>query len=146
MLIEQMKEHPEEFRGYGGKFANLLDTARDAMQGTLRNISVSRRDATAILAAAETHLYEVWLAEDVLTRMMQPKQELEKYAQNTITGRNPGKSVLGTMTGANIANNTWGPSYEQHLLMEKERYEMEKFKRREYEHVLRNTKPYWKFV
>jgi hypothetical protein len=73
MLIDQMKEHPEAFRGYGGKFANLLDAARDAIQGTLRNTWMSQRDATAILAAAETHLYEVWLAEDVLTAIMNPK-------------------------------------------------------------------------
>jgi hypothetical protein len=119
-----------------------LELAQEVQRGATRNMS--KRDAAAIVDAAQTHLFEVWLAEDVLTKMMQPKQELEKYAQNTITGRNPGKSVLGTMTGANIANNTWGPSYEQHLLMEKERYEREEFKRREYERTMR--KPFGKFV
>ena len=142
MLIDQMKEHPEEFRGYGGKFASTLELAQEVQRGATRNMS--KRDAAAIVDAAQTHLFEVWLAEDVLTKMMQPKQELEKYAQNTITGRNPGKSVLGTMTGATIANNTWDPRYEQHLLMEKERYKVEEFKRREYERTMR--KPFGKFV
>ena len=154
MLIDQMKEHPEEFRGYAGKFTNLLDMARDAVQGTLRNIQVSKRDAEAILAAAETHLYEVWLAEDVLTRIMQPREE-EQSMKATFAHRAVGKSVLGQMTGANIAsntivNNTWGPSYEDHM-REMERYKMEAakqedFKRRELEHALRNTKPFKGFI
>ena len=154
MLIDQMKEHPEEFRGYAGKFTAMLDKAREAIQGLHRNVWMSKRDAEAILAAAETHLYEVWLAEDVLTAIMLPREE-EQSMKATFAHRAVGKSVLGQMTGANItsntiANNTWGPSYEDHM-REMERYKMEAakqedFKRRELEHALRNTKPFGKFL
>jgi hypothetical protein len=151
MLIDQMKEHPEEFRGYAGKFTNLLESARDALQGTLRNIRMSTRDAEAILAAAETHLYEVWLAEDVLTQIMNPKEEAGEKMYAT-----PVKAGLGALKGANISNsiyspsNTWGPSYEDHM-REMERYKMEAakqedFKRRELEHALRTAKPFTGFI
>jgi hypothetical protein len=49
-----MKEHPEEFRGYGGKFTDTLGLVEAVQRGESRRISM--RDATAILAAAETHL------------------------------------------------------------------------------------------
>ena len=105
MLIDQMKEHPEEFREYAGKFASLLDTANNALQGTLRNICMSKRDAAAILTAAETHLYEVWLAEDVLTRMMTPKQEEKSYLVGG-GGVRLGALAPGSVITANTASNT----------------------------------------
>jgi hypothetical protein len=154
MLIDQMKEHPEEFRGYGGKFTAMLQMAHEALQGPHRNVRMSMRDAEAITAAAETHLYEVWLAEDVLTRITLPK-ESEEPMKATFAHRAVGKSVLGQMTGANIASNmissnTWGPSYEDHM-REMERYKMEMakqedFKRREYERALRSPKPFTGFI
>jgi hypothetical protein len=154
MLIDQMKEHPEEFRGFAGKFTSMLDTAREAMQGPHRNVKISQRDARAVIAAAETHLYEVWLAEDVLTAIMNPKEE-EQSMKATFAHRAVGKSVLGTLTGANIASNTisnttWGPSYEDHM-REMERYKMEmakqeEFKRRELEHAMRSTKSFKGFI
>jgi hypothetical protein len=142
MLIDQMKQHPEEFRGFAGKFAGTLELAQEVQRGATRNMS--KRDAAAIVEAAQTYLFEVWLAEDVLTKMMQPEQKLEKYAQGT-TGRSPGKSVLGTMTGANIANNTWGPSYEEHL-QERYKMEIEKQWRQVNDRTLRNTKPFKSFI
>jgi hypothetical protein len=162
MLIDQMKQHPEEFRGYAGKFTNLLDMARDAVQGTLRNIQMSKRDAEAILAAAETHLYEVWLAEDVLTRIMNPKEE-EQPMKATFAHRAVGKSVLGQMTGANISNSIYSPSntvsntvsntstsqyIEQAYQMEQAKYrmELEKLRHQENEYALRNTKPFKPFI
>jgi len=165
MLIDQMKEHPEEFRGYAGKFTSMLDMAREANQGLQRNVKMSQRDAAAIMAAAETHLYEVWLAEDVLTQIMQPKEE-EQPMKATFAHRAVGKSVLGQMTGANIASSVYtgngssntvqhslgntaiGPSYEEYMRraqMEQERYKMEDFKRREEEYAMRNTKPFKDF-
>ena len=158
MLIDQMKEHPEEFRGYGAKFASLLDTAREALQNTLRNIWMSQRDAAAILAAAEEHLYEVWLAEDVLTRMMQPKPEVEESPYVTGTGRAVGTSVLGQMTGANISNSgyfvnntatattTRSPQYDQAYPLERARAELAAQQRQDYEFAMRNTKPFKNFT
>jgi hypothetical protein len=73
MLIEQMKEHPEDFRGYGAKFTSILDKARTATQGGVT--AMSKRDVIAIMDAAETHLYEVWLAEDVITQLMTPRAQ-----------------------------------------------------------------------
>jgi hypothetical protein len=158
MLIDQMKEHPEEFRGYAGKFTNLLDMARDAVQGTLRNIRMSTRDAEAILAAAETHLYEVWLAEDVLTMIMQPKPEPEKDVRYAT----PVKAGLGTLKGANISNSIYSPSntvsntsitstsqyIEQVYQMEQAKYkmELERLRHQENEHALRTAKPFTGFI
>lgn len=150
MLIDQMKANPEDFRGYGAKFANLLDTAHDARMGTLRNIWMSKRDATAILAAAEEHLYEVWLAEDVLTLMMAPKEEPEK-SWGATTGRSVNKLGIwqgvvppGSVATANTASNTITAQYDAAYQMEKERYrmELEKLRQQEHEHAMRNTKPY----
>jgi len=153
MLIDQMKEHPEEFRGYAGKFASLLDTASNALQGTLRNTCMSKRDAAAILTAAETHLYEVWLAEDVLTRIMQPKPEVETERAYTV-GR--GKSVLGQViqssgyatinNSANTASNTLTSHYDQTYQMEMAKYKAEIARQLQNEDALRNTKPFTKYL
>jgi hypothetical protein len=152
MLIDQMKEHPEEFRGYGGKFTAMLDIAREALQGPHRNVRMSMRDAEAITTAAETHLYEVWLAEDVLTMIMRPKQEDEPekvYAT-------PVKAGIGTLTGATIANsiytntasNSTAQYVEQVYRLEQEKYrlELERLRHQENEHALRNTKPFTGFI
>lgn len=136
MLIEQMKLHPEEFKGYAGKFTNLLDTAREASQGLHRNVKMSQRDSAAILAAAEEHLYEVWLAEDVLTNMMAPKPESEKdmvYAAPVKADRNNSVYI-------NEAYRMEQARYEM------ERRQMEDFKQREDEYAMRNTKPFGKFI
>lgn len=149
MLIEQMKEHPEEFRGYGGKFANLLDAARDAMPGTLRNVWMSKRDAAAILAAADEHLYEVWLAEDVLTRMMAPKPNdtAEMYVKSSskqLPGNITNSLFTNTTLASNTASNSITAQYEQahQRLLEQQR--MKALERQEREYALRSTTPYWK--
>jgi hypothetical protein len=159
MLIDQMKEHPEEFRGYAGKFTSMLDMAREAAQGLSRHVKMSTRDAEAILVAAETHLYEVWLAEDVLTSIMQPKPEVEKSPYVTGTGRAVGKSVLSQMAGQAMsnsvfANNNIGANtataqhIEQVYRMEQEKYRLELEQRRaqDYEYAQRNTKPFQSFL
>ena len=158
MLIDQMKQHPEEFRGFAGKFISILEMARETVQGLSRNVKMSQRDATAIMAAAETHLYEVWLAEDVLTNMMAPKPEPET-SWGTTTGRAVGKSVLGQLTGANISNtafvdnNTTSQYIDHAYWLEQERYKMELAKhamerqrQQENEYALRNTKPFKDFL
>jgi hypothetical protein len=153
MLIEQMKLHPEEFKGYAGKFTNLLDTAREASQGMHRNVRMSARDAAAILDAADEHLYEVWLAEDVLTMMMRPKEEPET-SWGTTTGRSVNK--LGIWQGAvppgsvvnvpnnmvNIGSSNISQYGEQEYQRELARYkmEMQKLRREEEEHAMRTTK------
>ena len=167
MLIDQMKEHPEEFKGFAGKFTHMLDTATEVVRGNHR--AMSKRDAIAILATAEEHLYEVWLAEEVLTKMMAPKPELEEDAQrayNVGLGRGRGKSVLqgGVLTAnpianiANIASNTASNTNIQQYVdqvyrMEKERYALameqrdrEALKRQENEHAMRSTKPFKGFL
>ena len=160
MLIDQMKEHPEEFKGYAGKFTSILDKARTATQGGVT--AMSKRDVIAIMDAAETHLYEVWLAEEVLTQIMKPKPEPEQEWFTT-QARGGGKSVFGQLQGGTISNaaaysnsigasNTATSQYieqvyriEQEkyaLKLERERYEQEEFKRREHEHAMRITKPF----
>ncbi len=162
MLIEQMKLHPEEFKGYAGKFTNLLDTAREASQGMHRNVRMSARDATAILNAADEHLYEVWLAEDVLTMMMRPKEEPEKnmvYATPVKGGLWQGAVPPGSVI--NIASNTMAnigasnisqyseQEYQRELVrykMEMQKIEMERQRKQEDEYALRNTKPFTGFI
>jgi hypothetical protein len=159
MLIEQMKLHPEEFKGYAGKFTHLLDTAREASQGMHRNVKMSQRDATAILDAADEHLYEVWLAEDVLTKMMAPKEEPEKnmvYATPVKAGLWQGAVPSAIYSNGNITSNTManiGSSntstsqyIEQAYRMEMEKHAMERQRQQENEHALRNTKPFTGFI
>jgi hypothetical protein len=148
MLIDQMKEHPEEFRGYAGKFTPMLDMAREANQGLQRNVKMSQRDAAAILAAAETHLYEVWLAEDVLTQIMQPKEAAEEPKYKV--GRTPARianTALNNLSGS-ISNTSTGQYIEQVYRMEQDKYrmELEKLRHQENEYALRNTKPFKPFI
>ena len=137
MLIDQMKAHPEEFRGFAGKFTSMLDMAREAMQGPHRNVKISQRDARAVIAAAETHLYEVWLAEDVLTAIMNPKEEAGANISNSIYS--PSNTVSNTSTSQYI---------EQVYQMEQAKYKMELEKQRQQdnEHAMRLTKPFTGFI
>jgi hypothetical protein len=159
MLIDQMKEHPEEFRGYGGTFTSMLDIAREALQGPHRNVRMSMRDAEAILAAAETHLYEVWLAEDVLTQIMQPKPEPERAVQYATPvkaglwqGAVPSAIYSGngsSNTTYNTISNTSTAQYvEEVYRMEKEKYrlELEKLRHQDSEHALRTAKPFKNYL
>jgi hypothetical protein len=149
MLIDQMKEHPEEFRGYAGKFASLLDSAREALQGGHRNVWMSQRDATAVLAAAEEHLFEVWLAEDVLSRIMQPMEEAVAEKVYTV-GRGIGKSGYNTAsnTASTPINTSTAQYVEQAYQMEKEKYrmELEKQRQQDNEFAMRLTKPFKDFL
>lgn len=94
MLIERMQTHPQEFKyGSNTKFGRVLVTAREVMRGEPRDMS--KRDAEALVKAAEAYLFEAWLAEDVITQLMTPE-----HKQVNVTPRPPGKSVL-TAQGLN---------------------------------------------
>jgi len=145
MLIDQMKEHPEEFRGYAGKFTSMLDMAREANQGLQRNVKMSQRDAAAILAAAETHLYEVWLAEDVLTTIMRPKVKEELiYPQASNGVLRQGAISNSTLYNNALSNLSTGQYAEQAYQMEMARHKMELEKQRlqDQDYAIRNTKPF----
>jgi hypothetical protein len=131
MLIDQMKANPEEFRGYAGKFTNLLDTAQDVVRGgAVRGMSA--RDAAAIVNAAQTYLFEVWLAEDVLTAIMQPKEEPAKYSVG-MTLSASGSLGVGTQAPSKlyVTNSTI-----------KHRMELERQRQQANEYAMRNTKPF----
>jgi len=145
MLIDQMKEHPEEFRGYAGKFTSMLDMAREANQGLQRNVKMSQRDAAAILAAAETHLYEVWLAEDVLTTIMRPKVSEEQIYSQAISNSTLYKNTTSNTGTGQYVEQAYQREMARHKL-ELEKYKMEDFKRRELEYAMRTTKPYKPFI
>jgi hypothetical protein len=149
MLIDQMKEHPEEFRGYAGKFTNMLDMAREANQGLQRNVKMSQRDAAAILAAAETHLYEVWLAEDVLTTIMRPKPEVEEPKYKVGSGVLRQGAISNAALYNNAISNLSTDQYaEQAYQIELAKYKAELAKQRqqENEYALRITKPFKPFI
>lgn len=151
MLIEQMKEHPEEFREYSGKFRKHLDAAKGTLRGDFS--SMSKRDAAAIMAAADIHLYEVWLVEDVLTALTTPTPNPESEMRYSV-GRVVGKSALNQMSGTAFANsvfvdnNTTAQYIEQVYRIEQEKYkaELEKLRREDHEHAMRNTKPFKDFL
>jgi hypothetical protein len=73
----------------------------------------------------------VWLAEDVLTRIMQPKPEMEEP-----------KYKVGRTT------NTITSQYEQVYQMEMAKYKSEiaKQRQKEHEYAMRNTKPFANFI
>lgn len=148
MLIDQMEMHPEEFRGYASKFRDLLEAAqRTTHQPATASAAyqMSTRDAAAIMAAAETHLFEVWLAQDVLTKIMAPNPEPVTLTTNQ---RVYGKSALQGVVG-NASNFTTNTSryIEQVYQMEQARYKMEilEQQKRDLDYAQRNTTPFGKF-
>lgn len=150
MLIDQMKEHPEEFRGYGAKFTNLLDIAREVVLGNPRQMT--KRDANAIVVAAETHLYEVWLAEDVLTSIMRPKEEPVQYREAMRLGTNGSLGVSaitastfasgGFTTSLRDTNTAVTSQYDQAHQRLLAKRDQEALNRQENEHAMRSTKPF----
>lgn len=124
MLIDQMKEHPEEFKGFAGKFANMLDTATEVVRGNHRHMS--KRDAVAIMAAAEEHLYEVWLAEEVLTKMMEPKPKESEYSRAYVGQGLTANRAQGTVGTVLLNNQHLYSTQLDQLRMEKYKYDMER--------------------
>ncbi len=107
MLIERMKEYPQEFKyGYNTKFGSILQRAHERVEGAKRDMSL--RDAKALIAAAETHLYEAWLAEEVINNLMQPKPERK---QVQVTPRPPGKSYVADQERARREMEEWAVKY-----------------------------------
>lgn len=128
MLIDQMKEHPEEFKGFAGKFRDLLDTAAEVTRGSPR--LMSQRDAVAIMAAAEEHLYEVWLAEEVLTKMMTPKPKESEYqrayaGQGLTASRAHGTALVNNQ---HLYSGALQNAQMQRANMSLDRLQMEKYK------------------
>lgn len=139
MLIDQMKEHPEEFKGFAGKFRDLLDTAAEVTRGNPRHMS--QRDAVAIMAAAEEHLYEVWLAEEVLTKMMTPKPKKSEYQRAYVGQGLTANRAQGTV----LLNNQHLYSTElDRLQMEKYKYDMEREESRRFNESLGQKNRFWK--
>ena len=141
MLIDQMKMHPEDFRGYGAKFRDLLEAAqRTTHQPATASAAyqMSSRDSAAIMAAAETHLFEVWLAQDVLTKIMAPNPEPVTLTTNQ---RVYGKSALQGTTNTS-------QYVEQMYQVEQARYKMEieEQQKRDLYHAQRNTNPFKPFL
>lgn len=151
MLIDQMKANPEEFRGYASKFRDVLEAAQRTLhQPATASVAyqMSLRDAKAIMAAAEEHLFEVWLAEDVLTRMMAPKEAPGQYQEAMRIGAS-GNMGLGTVDPRrlyvqNTTSNTITAQYDQayQMSLAKHKMELEKIRREEEKHAMRNTKPF----
>lgn len=150
MLIDQMKANPEEFRGYSGKFTGILEMAQEVQRGATRNMS--KRDAEAVVAAAQTHLFEVWLAEDVLTRMMapQPNENEKLYVKSSSKPLHGtiGSSFLNSTTIAcSSVDSNIAISYEEHMrrmMQETYRAEMDKLRQEDIAHAQRSTTPLWK--
>lgn len=146
MLIDQMEMHPEDFRGYGAKFRDLLEAAqRTTHQPATASAAyqMSSRDSAAIMAAAETHLFEVWLAQDVLTKIMAPNPEPVTLTTNQ---RVYGKSALQGQFALQGTTNT-SQHTEQVYQMEQARskMEIEEQQKRDLYHAQRNTKPLFGF-
>jgi hypothetical protein len=109
---------------------------------------------TAVLAAAETHLYEVWLAEDVLTRIMQAKEEVNdapKYKVG-LTPAHIANTALNTISNTaynTVTTNTNTAQYvERAYQMELAKYKMELEKQRQQdnEHAMRTAKSFKPFI
>lgn len=69
ILIERMKTNPEDFE-YSGKYHEAIRAARALMRNDPTNIPISRRDAEAILIAAE-ELWENTLTEIVVRSLVE---------------------------------------------------------------------------
>ena len=154
LVITRMQSNPEDFRGYDARLRDVLEAAQRTLTqpGTASAAyQMSRRDAQAIMTAAETYLFEPWLMESVLRAIApaQPRKEV-----GLTTGRLSSNSLgVGITAPASklYANNTasattWAPTFEESFQREMERYKQEEAKRRAYGSVTRTTKPFGDFV
>jgi len=79
MLIERMKEYPQEFRGGSARWSMVIHQVLQVRRGGVENnIMMSKRDMNALWDAFERHVMETALAEHVITRMMEPELERKK--------------------------------------------------------------------
>jgi|694.fasta_scaffold00930_32 hypothetical protein len=150
LVITRMQSNPEDFRGYDARLRDVLEAAqRTLTQPSTASAAyqMSRRDAQAIMTAAETYLFEPWLMESVLRAIApaQPRKEVglttARYKQEEAKRR----EYANTATTATATATAWAPTFEESFQREMERYKQEDFKRREYEYAM-NKKPFGDFV
>lgn len=147
LVITRMQSNPEDFRGYDARLRDVLEAAqRTLTQPSTASAAymMSRRDAQAIMTAAETYLFEPWLMESVL-RAISPAQPRKEVGLTT--GRLISNASSGIYANTATTNTTaWAPTFEESFQREMARYKQEEAKRRAYESVTRTTKPFGDFV
>ena len=142
LVITRMQSNPEDFRGYDARLRDVLEAAqRTLTQPSTASAAyqMSRRDAQAIMTAAETYLFEPWLMESVL-RAIAPAQARKEVGPTT--GHlisNPSKLYANNIASNAVSSPTFSESFQREM----ERYKQEEAKRREYE---MNKKPFGSFV
>jgi hypothetical protein len=146
LVITRMQSNPEDFRGYDARLRDVLEAAQRTLTqpGTASAAyQMSRRDAQAIMTAAETYLFEPWLMESVL-RAISPAQPRKEVGLTT--GRPIPNASSGIYADSRTSATAWAPTFEESFQREMERYKQEEAKRRAYESVTRTTKPFGDFV
>jgi hypothetical protein len=144
LVITRMQSNPEDFRGYDARLRDVLEAAQRTLTqpGTASAAyQMSRRDAQAIMTAAETYLFEPWLMESVL-RAISPAQARKEVGLTTGHLISNASSNIYATTSANAVSS---PTFSESFQREMERYKQEDFKRREYEYAM-NKKPFGSFV
>lgn len=118
ILIARMQSDPEDFRGYESRFRDLLDAAQRSMHNPTTAspaYQMSRRDAAAIMEAAEKYLFEPWLMERVLTTLTTvPESKQEKQGGYIFRAPDPRQlysngGLVGAQ-GAAITGSIYSPS------------------------------------
>ena len=146
LVITRMQSNPEDFRGYDARLRDVLEAAqRTLTQPSTASAAyqMSRRDAQAIMTAAETYLFEPWLMESVLRAIApaQPRKEV-----GLTTGSLISNASSGIYADSRASATAWAPTFSESFRREMERYKQEEAKRRAYEPVTRTTKPFGDFV
>jgi hypothetical protein len=148
LVITRMQSNPEDFRGYDARLRDVLEAAQRTLTqpGTASAAyQMSRRDAQAIMTAAETYLFEPWLMESVL-RAIAPAQARKEVGLTT--GHlisNASFNIYANTATTTTSAIAWAPTFEESFQREMARYKQEEAKRREYEYAM-NKKPFGDFV
>jgi hypothetical protein len=152
LVITRMQSNPEDFRGYDARLRDVLEAAqRTLTQPSTASAAyqMSRRDAQAIMTAAETYLFEPWLMESVLRAIApaQPRKEVGPTTGYLISNAGSGiyANTATTSASASASATAWAPTFEESFQREMARYKQEEAKRREYEYAM-NKKPFGSFV
>lgn len=79
MLIERMKDTPEEFRGHNARWSVVVNQMLQVRRGGFENnIMVSKRDMNALFAAFERYVMETALVQHVIEELADPKPPTRK--------------------------------------------------------------------